>query len=296
MTGPDLHDDLRALVAVAEREAVPADPGLVRRRGERRRHRRYALTAVAATAVVALAGGVALGQLPDVSDREPAPVASAPSAVPAPRPSSSAAAPRTVGPTQLLRPGDVPTRGGPRLEIAPAGSGRDLDEISVCVPGRLAELGATGTATRDFRYPGQEVSAVQTVALQFTDEAAARRAEQSVRGWVDGCATTIEEKGGTLVDPRAEPVRVEVETPSGTSGEFAALPVYRQEGGESSGEGIFESLGVTRVADRVMLTVDVVVGMDDNVSLEPGGDPANGMPEHPQFGLVRAAAERLAVP
>jgi hypothetical protein len=40
----------------------------------------------------------------------------------------------------------------------------------------------------------------------------------------------------------------------------------------------------------------VVVGQDDNVSLQAGGDPVNGLPEHPQFGLVRAAAERLAVP
>ena len=83
-------------------------------------------------------------------------------------------------------------------------------------------------------------------------------------------------------------------TPAGSSGEFAVIPTYRQQGGESDQDGYFESLGVTRVEDRLMLTVEVVRGMDDNVSLRPGGDPVSGMPEHPQFGLVRAAAERLA--
>ena len=34
--------------------------------------------------------------------------------------------------------------------------------------------------------------------------------------------------------------------------------------------------------------------MDADVSLQPGGDPDNGMPEHLKFGPVRAAAERLA--
>jgi hypothetical protein len=57
---------------------------------------------------------------------------------------------------------------------------------------------------------------------------------------------------------------------------------------------VFESLGVTRVDDRLMLTVRVVVGMDDNVSLEAEPDPSDGMLAHPQFGLVTAAAERLA--
>jgi hypothetical protein len=294
MTGQDLHDDLHALVAPLEREAVPGDPVLVRRRGDRRRHRRYALTAVAATAVVALAGGVALSQVPRVTDQEPAPVASARTAVPAPPPTPTAAA-RTVGPAQLLRPADVPTRGGPALETAPAGAGRVLDEVSVCVPEGLAALRATGTASRSFRYPGQESVAVQTVALQFPDADAARRAEQTVQDWVAGCAATIEDAGGTLLDPADEPVRVAVDTPSGTSGGFAVLPTYRQQGGESSDEGVFETLGTTRVADRLMLSVEVVVGMDDNVSLQAGGDPENGLPEHPQFGLVRAAAERLAV-
>ena len=42
------------------------------------------------------------------------------------------------------------------------------------------------------------------------------------------------------------------------------------------------------------LTVSLVYGQDYNVSLDPAGDPDTELPAHPQFGLVTAAAERLA--
>ncbi|SDS20837.1 hypothetical protein SAMN04488543_1281 [Friedmanniella luteola] len=300
MTGHDLDQLLRGLSADAEHGATPLDPVRVRRLGARRRHRRHAATAAAAAVVVALAGGGLLTQLPGRDDTAPPPVASAvpsrPAASPAPdAPSTVPPTPaRTVGTATLLRAADVPTRGGPALEIAPTGTGRVPDELSACIPDGLAPLRASGQAARDFRHPGQEQPAVQTLALQFADPGAAQRAERVVRGWVDDCAATLEDHGNTLLDAPGDPVRVEVTTPAGTSGEFAVVPVYTQQGGESSQEGFFESLGVTRVDDRLMLTVEVVVGMDDNVSLQPGGDPAGGQPEHPQFGLVRAAAERLA--
>ena len=58
--------------------------------------------------------------------------------------------------------------------------------------------------------------------------------------------------------------------------------------------GYFESIGLTRVGDRLMITVSVVYGQDYNVSLDPAGDPETGLPPHPQFALIKAAAVRLA--
>jgi hypothetical protein len=289
MTGPDLDNVLRDLAASAERHAVAADPARVRRLGERRRHRRYAVTAGFAALVVVAAGGTVAAQLPGLTDRSPAPVASAPTAVPRPTPSPTPA--RTVGPTELLRSADVPTSGGPALEIAPAGAGRRPNEISVCVPDGLEALAATGSASRNFRYPGQSGVPISTVALQFADAEAARRAEQTVRGWVDDCPALLREEGATVLGSGGVDW-VDVAVPAGTSGRFAVLPIYR-EASDASEEGVFESLGVTRVDDRLMLTARVVVGMDDNVSLDPEPDPADGMPAHPQFGLVTAAAQRL---
>ena len=292
MSGTDLDDVLRDLAAHGEREAQPFDPARVRTLGERRRHRRYAFNAVVAALVVVAAGGTVVSQLPGLTDGSPAPVASAPTAVPAPPPTPTPAPTRTVGARQLLRPADVPTSGGPALEIAPAGAGRSVDEISVCVPDGLRVLGATGSASRSFRYPGQSGVPISTVALQFADAGAAQRAERTVRGWVDDCPALLRDSGATVLGGGA-PEWVDVDTPSGTSGSFAVLPIY-SEASNTSEDGVFESLGLTRVGDRLMLTARVVVGMDDNVSLDPEPDPADGMPAHPQFGLVTAAAERLA--
>jgi hypothetical protein len=292
MSGPDLDDVLRDLAAHAEREAVAADPARVRRLGERRRHRRYALTAAAAALVVVAAGGTVVTQLSGLTDRTPSPVASGRTAVPLPPPASPPAPTRTVGPDQLLRPADVATSGGPTLEIAPAGTGRSADEISVCVPTGLGPLRATGSVSRNFRYPGQSGVPISTVALQFADADAAKRAEQTVEKWVDRCPARLRAQGATLLGGGGTDW-VDADTPAGTSGRFAVLPIYREQG-DSSEEGVFESLGVTRVDDRLMLTARVVVGMDDNVSLDAEPDPADGMQAHPQFGLVTAAAERLA--
>ena len=291
MSGPELDDALRDLAAQGEREAVASDPARVRRLGERRRRRRYAVNAVAAALVVVAAGGTVISQLPGLTDRTPAPVASGRTAVPLPPPTPAPTPTRTVGPAQLLRPADVPTSGGPTLEIAPAGAGRSADDISVCVPDGLGPLAATGSASRNFRYPGQSGEPNSTVALQFADADAAQRAEQTVQTWLDRCPARLRAQGATVLGG-GETDWVDVDTTAGTSGRFAILPIYR-EAGERSDEGVFESLGITRVGDRLMLTARVVVGMDDNVSLDAEPDPADGMQAHPQFGLVTAAAERL---
>jgi hypothetical protein len=233
--------------------------------------------------VAGLAGGVVLSQTPGLSTQVPPPVASNPTAVPSaasPTTSDPTSEPRALRSANLLRAGDVPTSGGPALEVAPSGTGRDLDEVSACIPDGLSVLGATDTAARDFRYPEQERPAIQSVALQFADAAAAQSAERMVTSWADDCVATLEERGATLLGEE-KPEWVDVDTGAEASARFAVLPIYR-EADETGEDGVFESLGVTRVDDRLMLTVRVVVGMDDNVSLEA------------QFALVAAAAERLA--
>ena len=82
-----------------------------------------------------------------------------------------------------------------------------------------------------------------------------------------------------------------------TVGEYAAVPTYTAPGvtaPESSPDGrFFEHVGLTRVDDRIMLTVEVIYGDEYLASDQPGGDPATETPANVQFGLVRAAADRL---
>lgn len=43
-----------------------------------------------------------------------------------------------------------------------------------------------------------------------------------------------------------------------------------------------------------MITVEVIFGTEYHDSDLPGGDPDTGLPANIQFGLIDAAAERLA--
>ena len=76
------------------------------------------------------------------------------------------------------------------------------------------------------------------------------------------------------------------------SARFTEL-VYKEPGHVGDDAGCFESIGLARVGDRLMITVSVVYGQDYNVSLDPDGDAETGLPAHPQFALLKAAAKRL---
>lgn len=287
----DLESRLQGLAAGVERTANSVEPARVRRLGQRRRHRRHVRAAVAACAVIGLAGGAVLTQVTGSTSQTPPPVASGPTAVPLPRPSTASPV-RTLSSANLLRAADVPPWRGRVLEVAPDGTGRAVDEVSACVPDGISVLGATDTAARDFRYPAEQRPAFQTVALQFVDTDAAQQAEQTLSGWVEDCGDTLEGRGATLLNDRGSEW-VDVTTPPGTSGRFVDLDVYREQA-QTGEDGVFESLGVTRVGDRLMLTVRLVSSTEDYVSLEGEAGAVDGMPVHPQYGLVRAAAERLA--
>jgi hypothetical protein len=65
---------------------------------------------------------------------------------------------------------------------------------------------------------------------------------------------------------------------------------YRRPGGVDGENGIWESVGLTVVGDRMMVTVFLHWGMDWEVTI----DSAEGDLLHPQVGLVDSASARLA--
>ena len=65
--------------------------------------------------------------------------------------------------------------------------------------------------------------------------------------------------------------------------------VYQRPGGADGENAYWESVGLTLVEDRLMVTVYLHYGEDFNVSL----DQSEGDLQHPQLALVESAAERL---
>ena len=295
MTGHDLDELLRGLGADAERGAAPLDPAHVRRLGT------GAGTAARppppssprssscwpAGACSASCPGRTARPRPRWPPRSPRPSPRhprRPRARSAPSARRSCCAPRTCRPAAGRRWRWPPP--------APAGSPTRSPRAS---PTGSAPLRATGQRGPGLPLPGPGAgrgadarAAVRRRRRGAGGRAGRRRLGGRLRRHPGG------RTGTPCSTPPGSPCGSTWPPPAAPPGRSPWCPIYTQQGGESDEEGFFESLGVTRVDDRLMLTVEVVRGMDDNVSLQPGGDPDNGMPEHPQFGLVRAAAERLA--
>lgn len=238
-------------------------------------------------------------------DRPPAPAAPpvVTPAVPTPEPASPPA--RTLTPVNLLIPADVPVPDPAiAVESVPEGTGRPGGRSSVCVPESLEPLGANAVRSANFRFvvadpdadadPPPDEPSVYTQALQFADGPAAQRAEQTYRGWVADCrdtlATSRDWKPLKKTQQSGPWVPVALSGPG--SGSWTQVPLYRA-AQDDSDNGVFETVGVTRVEDRLMITVDLVYGMDKITSDQPGGDPDSGVPADRQFALIEAAASRL---
>lgn len=307
--------ELSELARSAERRARPLPPEQVRRLSTRRRQRRTALAVAAA--VVTVGGGLGLSQLGSLRT-EPVPVASptASAASSAPSPTASAATspePSDPSPTStdppsraltranLLKPSDVPWPGEHLLEVTTAvGVGRP-EQASACFPADgLAALGADQVLSRSYLFrrtgaepeppdPGEEPS-IYSAALQFGEAAAAKDAYAQIVGWRSGCESRLYRRGFEPVSAGADESATPVEVKGRQRGEFTRV-VYRPAGGEEEAR-IFESTGITRVGDRVMLTVTVTSGRDEYVTLDREEASAT-RPLHPQFALIRAAVERL---
>ncbi len=301
MVEHDPWSGLRELAREGEESARPLPAARVRRLGDQRRTRRHVGLVAAAAALVVAASGVAISQvMPDTSPQpNPAGTPSVVTASPSPAPA------RTVTAVNLVEAGDVPVVGQERWAATPAGTGRPGEAVTVCVPdGGYDELGAVDTVNRNFRLdrraggetnppaaPLGAAPSVYTQALQFDSSAAAEKAYQTYRGWVDRCAATLRTRGDTPIGGAGEWLDVKTSV-SGASAAFTELTWRPQQ--DTTESGYFESVGLALVGDRLAVTVSLVYGMDYNgVAYDQKGDPDLGLPPHPQYFLVSAASAAL---
>ena len=152
------------------------------------------------------------------------------------------------------------------------GVGRPVEQLTVCIPdGGWATLGASEVVSRNFRIdyrppgfnpspdnPMFEQPQIYTAALQFPDAATATSAAATVRGWLAECPTTLKERGYAADAGSTRFVEVPADGSNRTIGEYAGLPYYLPpdftEPAGYSGEKYVEHVGLTQVADRMMLS------------------------------------------
>jgi hypothetical protein len=194
-----------------------------------------------------------------------------PSTAPTAVPTSSAAAPqpRAITDANLIKAKDLPAPIGGGKVIEYHHNARSLDQLSVCQPQPLQTLGASAIKSRSFQdryshgnqpFPHSALDDQPdsyAVVLQFSEAAAAQRAKIIYDSWLTSC------EGGN-------------DLPAG----IRALRSY------------FESVGLTVLDDRMMITVHLFYTDESPYSLNMGEEEAGFA--HPQLGLVQAAAKRLS--
>ena len=219
-------------------------------------------------------------------------------------PSTSAPPPstqqRTITGANLIKAADLPSPMGGGKVIEYHRNARSLDQLSVCQPQPLDKLGASAIKSRSFKdrysrgnrpFPHSSLDDQPdsyAVVLQFSDAAAAQRAKTIYDSWVTSC-----EGGNDLPDGirnlrssfswspvAADPAQAEV------------AEVSYQQDGASSRNSYFESVGLTVLEDRMMITVHLFYTEESPYSLNSDEEEAGFA--HPQVGLVEAAATRLS--
>ena len=225
---------------------------------------------------------------------------SGPSRDPSTAPTSQPAA-RSVTAKNLMSTDDVPVEDRETTVpvIAKEGAGRWINEMSVCwaTVGRT-DLGVVNTVQRNFRYeiidpqnapdpgPLRNQPVIYTQALQFGDAAAAKKARDVYAGWLAKCPAELKTKGYEVVaDLSFTNEKLSVD---GGAAQVSEV-VYQRPGGADGDNAFWESVGLTLVQDRLMVTVYLHYGEDFSVSL----DQSEGDLQHPQLALVESAAERL---
>lgn len=253
-----------------------------------------ALVAATALAAVVLAGcGAPASPAPDGGTGSPTPSA----------PGTPPATTRSVTADNLLTTDDIPLEDPVSMAVveAPDGAGRDVAHSYICLPADgFAMLGATSMVTRNFTYqvidaesypypdsPLKDQPTIYTQALQFADEPAAVKAAATYTGWVKACPDTLDQQGYTIDREQGfAPARVRVPGGRATVGMVAYVKP-----GDTDAENLYwESAGVTRVQDRLMVTITLSWGMDPPGTL----DTSDGDFIHPQVTLVEESARRLA--
>ena len=135
-----------------------------------------------------------------------------PQASPTPAPTSSAPTPiRTISDANLIKVSDLPEPSDGKIKVY-AEHARPADQTSICQH-PLAELGATQTRSRSFKYvygysprptsrvPLANEPSTYTFAMQFANPQAAEQARQTYKSWIDTCRNGASRRGGfELVD------------------------------------------------------------------------------------------------
>jgi hypothetical protein len=225
-----------------------------------------------------------------------------PSTAPTAVPTSSAASPqpRAITDANLIKAKDLPAPIGGGKVIEYHHNARSLDQLSVCQPQPLQTLGASAIKSRSFQdrysrgnqpFPHSALDDQPdsyAVVLQFSEAAAAQRAKIIYDSWLTSC-----EGGNDL------PAGIQALRSSFSWSPVAADPaqaevaeVSYQRDGSSGGHAYFESVGLTVLDDRMMITVHLFYTDESPYSLNMGEEEAGFA--HPQLGLVQAAAKRLS--
>jgi hypothetical protein len=217
-------------------------------------------------------------------------------------PSNSAATPqgRTITNANLITTADLPSPMGGGKVIRYDRHARSLDHLSACQPQPLTTLGASAIKSRSFstRFsPGNHAFPHSSlddqpdsyaVVLQFSDAAAAQRAKIIYDSWVTSCESSKDLPDGvrnvrtsfSWTPVAAEPAQAEV------------AEITYQQGESANQNAYFESVGLTVLEDRMMITIHLFYTDESPYSLDIGEEEAGFA--HPQLGLVQAAAKRLS--
>jgi hypothetical protein len=207
---------------------------------------------------------------------------------------------RTITEANLIKASDLPSPIGGGKMVEYHRNARSLNQLAVCQPRPLATLGASTIKSRSFRArydPGnrpfphsslEKEPDTYTAVLQFPDAAAAQRAKAIYDSWVTSCEGGNDPPDGirtlkssfSWTPVAADPAQAEV-----------AEVAYLKD--DSTDRYAFhESIGLTVLADRMMITVHLFYTDESVYSLNVNDDEAGFA--HPQLGLVKAAAKRLS--
>ena len=221
-----------------------------------------------------------------------------PPPAPSSGPSSGATQPqgRTITEGNLMTAADLPAPIGGGKVIETDHNARSLDQLSICQRQPLETLGASAIRSRSFRarYPSgdhpfppsplDEEPDRYVVALQFADSSTAERAKWTYQSWVTNCRPN----GIHGMRPSFSWTQVPVVDPA--QAEVAEI-AYRNDG-SSDRCAYFESVGLTVLEDRMMITVHLFCTDESPYSVNIDDDEAGFA--HPQLGLIQAAARRLS--
>jgi hypothetical protein len=225
-----------------------------------------------------------------------------PRPAPTDAPGSSSVSPQVRGITDanLIAAADLPTPMGGGKTIEYRRNARSLDELSICQREPLHTLGASTIKSRSFRtrfskgnhpFPRSSLDRQPdsyAVVLQFPDAATAQQARIIYGSWIISCGSGNDLRDGIRTlrqgfgwsPVAADPAQAEV-----------SEVVYEEDA--SAGESAFhESVGLTVLEDRMMITVHIFFTDESPYSLNVEEDEAGFA--HPQLGLVAAAAKRLS--